>query len=298
VISQHKVKIMFTAPTAFRAIKKEDPSGALIKNYDLSNFKALFLAGERCDPDTLHWAEELLQVPVIDHWWQTETGWAICANCLGIEPLPVKAGSPSKPVPGMDVRVVDPDNREMEPGEIGALVIKLPLPPGTFRTLWNADERFISSYLSQFPGYYTTADAGYVDADGYVYVMSRTDDIINVAGHRLSTGGIEEVLASHQDVAECAVVGVHDDLKGQIPVGFLVLKKGVDRDSPEIVVEVVEMVRQKIGAVAAFKTAVVVPALPKMRSEKVLRGTMQKIADGNDYKVPATIDDSSGIERD
>ena len=198
VISQHKVKVMFTAPTAFRAIKKEDPAGALIKNYDLSNFRALFLAGERCDPDTLHWAEDHLKVPVIDHWWQTETGWPICANCLGIEPLKVKAGSPSKPVPGMDVRVVDPDNREMKPGEIGALVVKLPLPPGTFLTLWNADERFVASYLSQFPGYYMTADAGYIDEDGYVYVMSRTDDIINVAGHRLSTGSMEEILASHR----------------------------------------------------------------------------------------------------
>jgi propionyl-CoA synthetase len=295
VISQHQVKVMFTAPTAFRALKREDPAGALIKNYDLSNFKALFLAGERCDPDTLHWAEDQLKVPVIDHWWQTETGWSICANCLGIEPLPVKAGSPSKPVPGMDVRVVDPDNREMKPGEIGALVVKLPLPPGTFLTLWNADERFVSSYLSQFPGYYTTADAGYMDEDGYVYVMSRTDDIINVAGHRLSTGGMEEVLSSHPDVAECAVVGVHDELKGQIPVGFLVLKKGVDRDPHEIVSEVVQMVRRKIGPVAAFRTAVVVPALPKTRSGKVLRGTMQKIADGSDYRVPATIEDSSAL---
>jgi propionyl-CoA synthetase len=295
VISQHKVNVMFTAPTAFRAIKREDPAGALIKNYDLSNFRTLFLAGERCDPDTLHWAEDHLKVPVIDHWWQTETGWSICANCLGIEPLKVKAGSPSKPVPGMDVRVVDPHNREMKPGEIGALVIKLPLPPGTLLTLWNADERFVASYLSQFPGYYTTADAGYVDEDGYVYVMSRTDDIINVAGHRLSTGGIEEVLASHPDVAECAVVGVHDELKGQIPVGFLVLKKGVERDPQEIVTEVVHTVRQRIGPVAAFRTAVVVPALPKTRSGKVLRGTMQKIADGSDYKVPATIDDSSAL---
>ena len=295
VISQHKVKVMFTAPTAFRAIKREDPAGALIKNYDLSNFRALFLAGERCDPDTLHWAEDHLKVPVIDHWWQTETGWPICANCLGIEPLKVKAGSPSKPVPGMDVRVVDPDNREMKPGEIGALVVKLPLPPGTFLTLWNADERFVASYLSQFPGYYTTADAGYVDEDGYVYVMSRTDDIINVAGHRLSTGSMEEVLASHPDVAECAVVGVHDELKGQIPVGFLVLKKGVERDPQEIVTEVVHMVRQRIGPVAAFRTAVVVAALPKTRSGKVLRGTMQKIADGNEYKMPATIDDSSAL---
>jgi propionyl-CoA synthetase len=295
VISQHKVKVMFTAPTAFRAIKREDPAGALIKNYDLSNFRALFLAGERCDPDTLHWAEDHLKVPVIDHWWQTETGWPICANCLGIEPLKVKAGSPSKPVPGMDVRVVDPDNREMKPGEIGALVVKLPLPPGTFLTLWNADERFVDSYLSQFPGYYTTADAGYVDEDGYVYVMSRTDDIINVAGHRLSTGSMEEVLASHPDVAECAVVGVHDELKGQIPVGFLVLKKGVERDPQEIVTEVVHMVRRRIGPVAAFRTAVVVPALPKTRSGKVLRGTMQRIADGNEYKMPATIDDSSAL---
>ena len=290
VISQHEVKVVFTAPTAFRAIKREDPTGALIKNYDLSSFKALFLAGERCDPDTLHWAENHLRVPVIDHWWQTETGWPICANCLGIEPLKVKAGSPSKPVPGMDVRVVDPHNREMKPGETGALVVKLPLPPGTFLTLWNADERFVASYLSQFPGYYTTADAGYVDEDGYVYVMSRTDDIINVAGHRLSTGSMEEVLASHPDVAECAVVGVHDELKGQIPMGFLVLKKGVDRDPRQIVTEVVQMIRQRIGPVAAFRTAVT-----KTRSGKILRGTMQKIADGNDYKTPATIDDSSAL---
>ncbi len=295
VISQHKVKVMFTAPTAFRAIKKDDPAGALIKNYDLSDFKALFLAGERCDPDTLRWAESRLRVPVIDHWWQTETGWPICANCLGIEPLQVKAGSPTKPVPGMDVRVVDPQNREMKRGEIGALVIKLPLPPGTFLTLWNADERFVASYLSQFPGCYMTADAGYMDEDGYVYVMSRTDDIINVAGHRLSTGGMEEVLASHPDVAECAVVGVHDELKGQIPVGFLVLKKGIDRDPEEIVREVVQMVRQKIGPVAAFRTAVVVPGLPKTRSGKILRGTMQRIADGDDYKMPATIDDLNAL---
>lgn len=295
IISQHKVKVMFTAPTAFRAIKKEDPVGSLIKNYDLSNFKALFLAGERCDPDTLSWAESRLRVPVIDHWWQTETGWPICANCLGIEPLKVKPGSASKPVPGMDVRVVDLQNREVQRGEIGALVVKLPLPPGTFLTLWNADERFVASYLSQFPGYYMTADAGYMDEDGYVYVMSRTDDIINVAGHRLSTGGMEEVLASHPDVAECAVVGVYDEVKGQIPVGFLVLNKGVDRDPHEIVREVVQLVRQKIGPVAAFKTAVVVPALPKTRSGKILRVTMQKIANGKDYEIPATIDDSSTL---
>jgi propionyl-CoA synthetase len=295
VIAQHKVKVMFTAPTAFRAIKKDDPSGALIRNYDLSGFKALFLAGERCDPDTLRWAESHLAVPVIDHWWQTETGWPICANCLGIEQLPVKPGSPAKPVPGMNVRVVDLQNREVHRGDIGALVIKLPLPPGTFPTLWNADERFVDSYLSQFPGYYKTADAGYMDEDGYVYVMSRTDDIINVAGHRLSTGAMEEVLASHPDVAECAVVGVHDELKGQIPVGFLVLKKGIDPDPDEIVKEVVQMVRQRIGPVAAFRTAVVVPGLPKTRSGKILRGTMQKIADGDDYKIPATIDDPGAL---
>ena len=291
VISQHNVKVLFTAPTAFRAIKKGDPSGALIKNYDLSNFRALFLAGERCDPDTLRWAESHLQVPVIDHWWQTETGWSICANCLGIEPLDVKAGSPGRPVPGMDVRVLNPDNREAKRGEIGALAIKLPLPPGTFSTLWNADERFISSYLSQFPGYYATADAGFMDDDRYVYVMARTDDIINVAGHRLSTGAMEEVLASHPDVAECAVIGAHDELKGQVPVGLLVLKSSVDRDPERIITEVVQMVRQRIGPVAAFRTAVVVRTLPKTRSGKILRGTMQKIADGQDYKVPATIED-------
>jgi propionyl-CoA synthetase len=233
---------------------------------------------------------------VIDHWWQTETGWPVCANCLGIEALKVKPGSPSKPVPGWDVRVVDPRNREAKPGEIGALVIKLPLPPGAFPTLWNADERFIASYLSQFPGYYSTADAGFMDEDGYVYVMARTDDIINVAGHRLSTGAMEEVLASHADVAECAVIGVYDELKGQVPVGFLVLKKGVDRHLDEIIAEVVQMVRQRIGPVAAFKTALVVRALPKTRSGKILRGTMQKIADGQEYKVPATIDDSSTLQ--
>lgn len=292
VISEHKVKVMFTAPTAFRAIKREDPAGELIHKYDLSTFQALFLAGERCDPDTLRWAENHVHVPVIDHWWQTETGWPICANCLGIEPLKVKPGSPSKPVPGWDVRVVDLESRETKRGDIGALVIKLPLPPGAFPTLWNADERFVDSYLSQFPGYYSTADAGFMDEDGYVYVMARTDDIINVAGHRLSTGAIEEVLASHHDVAECAV---NDELKGQVPVGFLVLKRGVDRDHGNIVAEVVQMVRQCIGPVAAFKTALVVPALPKTRSGKVLRGTMQKIADGQDYKMPATIDDSSTL---
>ena len=291
VISQHKVGVLFTAPTAFRAIKREDPEGALIANYDLSRFKALFLAGERLDPDTLQWAEKSLGVCVIDHWWQTETGWSICANCVGIEPLPIKQGSPTKPVPGMDVRVVDDANQEVKRGDIGALVIKVPLPPGTFPTLWNADERFVDSYLTEFPGYYKTADAGFIDEDGYVFVMSRTDDIINVAGHRLSTGAMEEVLDAHPDVAECAVIGVADPLKGQLPLGFLVLSAGVARDHAEIVAEVVQMVRERIGPVAAFKTATVVQRLPKTRSGKILRGTMQKIADGEAYKVPATIDD-------
>ncbi|MEE9598081.1 MAG: AMP-binding protein, partial [Acidiferrobacterales bacterium] len=296
VISQHKVSVMFTAPTAFRAIKKEDPDGEFIKKYDLSAFRSLFLAGERSDPDTLKWAERHLGVPVIDHWWQTETGWSICANCVGIEQLPVKHGSPTKPVPGMDVRVVDAENREVKTGDVGALVIKLPLPPGTFPTLWNADKRFIDSYLAEFPGYYKTADAGYVDEDGYVYVMSRTDDIINVAGHRLSTGGMEEVLAAHPDVAECAVIGVSDELKGQLPLGFLVLKAGVDRNHTDITQETVKMVRQQIGPVAAFKTATVVNRLPKTRSGKILRGTMQKIADGQEYKIPATVDDPAVLD--
>ena len=296
VISQHGVQVMFTAPTAFRAIKKEDPSGELIRKYDLSRFRALFLAGERCDPDTLQWAEGHLGVPVIDHWWQTETGWAICANCLGIEPLPVKRGSPTKAVPGMDVRVVDGQNRETKPGEIGALVIRQPLPPGTFPTLWNADQRYVDSYLSEFPGYYKTADAGFVDEDGYVFVMSRTDDIINVAGHRLSTGGMEEVLAAHPDVAECAVIGVNDELKGELPLGFLVLKSGSSRPKTDIVADIVKMVREKIGPVAAFKTATVVERLPKTRSGKVLRGTMKRIADGQEYKMPATIDDPAILD--
>ncbi|MDJ0948912.1 MAG: propionyl-CoA synthetase [Alphaproteobacteria bacterium] len=291
VISQHKVSTMFTAPTAFRAIKKDDPEGELMHKYDLSDFRTLFLAGERSDPDTLEWAEKQLGVPVIDHWWQTETGWAICANCIGIEPLTVKHGSPTVPVPGWDVRVVDEGCNEVKAGDIGALVVRLPLPPGTFPTLWNADERFVEAYLEEFPGYYKTADAGYIDEDGYVYVMSRTDDIINVAGHRLSTGAMEEVLAAHPDVAECAVIGVHDAMKGQLPVGFLVLKSGVDRDDADIVREAVQMVREQIGPVAAFKTATVVNRLPKTRSGKVLRGTMRSIADSEEYKAPATIDD-------
>ncbi|MGH9712082.1 MAG: propionyl-CoA synthetase [Candidatus Acidiferrales bacterium] len=291
VIAQHKVKTMFTAPTAFRAIKKEDPALELKKKYDLSNFKALFLAGERCDPDTLRWATGNLHVPVIDHWWQTETGWGICANCLGIEPLPVKAGSPTKPVPGMDVRVLNDQNEEVKRGDVGALVIKLPLPPGTFPTLWNNDEGFLKSYLTTYPGYYKTADAGFMDEDGYVFVMSRTDDIINVAGHRLSTGGIEEVLSSHPDVAECAVFGVNDEMKGQVPFGLLVLKSGVTREPATIACEIVQKVRDEIGPVASFKTAIVVQRLPKTRSGKILRGTMQKIANGDIYATPATIDD-------
>ena len=296
VISDHKVAAMFTAPTAFRAIKRDDPEGKRIADYDLSNFRTLFLAGERTDPDTLHWAEDKLGVPVIDHWWQTETGWSICANCIGIEQLPVKEGSPTKPVPGMDVRVLDDACNEVKAGDIGALVIKLPLPPGTFPTLWNAEARFLETYLEEFPGYYKTADAGFIDADGYVYVMSRTDDIINVAGHRLSTGAMEEVLAEHPDVAECAVIGVADALKGQLPLGFLVLNSGVSRDHGEIVKDVVAMVRERIGPVAAFKTATVVNALPKTRSGKILRGTMQKIADSEDHKVPATIDDPAALD--
>ena len=292
VIADHDVKSLFTAPTAFRAIKKEDPNGTLLPSYDLSGLRSLFLAGERCDPDTLSWAEEHLKVPVIDHWWQTETGWPICSNCLGIEQLPVKPGSPTRPCPGWDMQVLDEAGNEVAPGQIGDLVAKLPLPPGTFPTLWNAEQRFRDAYLEPHPGYYTTADAGYIDEDGYVFVMARTDDIINVAGHRLSTGGMEEVLAGHGDVAECAVIGVADDLKGQLPLGFLVLNAGCNREHGEIVTEVVARVREQIGPVAAFKTATVVDRLPKTRSGKILRGTMQKIADCEEWKMPATIDDS------
>ena len=291
VIADHSVTVMFTAPTAFRAIKREDPEGKLLGRYDLSGFRSLFLAGERCDPNTLEWARDKLGVPVIDHWWQTETGWAICANCLGIEMLPVKAGSAGKPAPGWDVRAVDEASTELLRGTTGALVAKLPLPPGTFPTLWNADERFVETYLSQYPGYYKTADAGHVDEDGFVHIMARTDDIINVAAHRLSTGEMEEVLAAHPDVAECAVVGVADDLKGQVPVGFMVLKAGADRAPEELVAEVVSAVREKIGPIACFRQATIVDRLPKTRSGKILRGTMKKIADGEQYKVPATIDD-------
>ncbi len=296
VISQHKVKALFTAPTAFRAIKREDPEGKLLKNYDISSFVTLFLAGERSDPDTMKWAENNIKVPVIDHWWQTETGWAIAANCMGLHHYPVVYGSPTKPVPGWDVQVVNPENEQVKAGEIGALVVKLPLPPGSLPTLWNNDAGYVSSYLDEFPGYYKTADAGYIDENGYVYVMSRTDDIINVAGHRLSTGAMEEILADHPQVAECAVLGVEDDLKGQVPIGFLVLNAGVTRDHSEIVKEVVQMVRDRIGPVASFKTATVVKRLPKTRSGKILRGTIQKIADNKEYKLPATIDDPATLD--
>ena len=295
IIEQHDVRVFFTAPTAFRAIKREDPEGQLIRKHDLAKFRALFLAGERADPPTVAWAEQHLGVAVVDHWWQTETGWPIAANCLGIEKLPVKHGSATRAVPGWDVRVLDAEIegevRELAAGEIGALAIKLPLPPGALPTLWEADDQFVRTYLSTFPGFYQTADAGFIDQDGYIHVMTRTDDIINVAGHRLSTGGIEEVLAAHPDVAECAVIGVADALKGQVPLGLLVLKVGAARSAAEIEREVVALVRERIGPVASFHTALVVAGLPKTRSGKILRGTMRKIADGEPYPMPATIDD-------
>jgi propionyl-CoA synthetase len=295
VISQHRVACLFTAPTAFRAIKREDPRGELAKRHDLSSLRSLFLAGERTDPDTLEWARQLLGVPVLDHWWQTETGWAICANCLGLESLPVKPGSPTKAVPGWDVQVLDDDGGPVEPGDIGALVCKLPLPPGTLPTLWHADERYRDAYLKRYPGYYQTGDAGYIDEDGYVFVMTRTDDVINVAGHRLSTGAMEEVLSAHPDVAECAVIGVADQLKGQVPLGLIVLKSGVDRPHEEIVAEVRALVREKIGPVAAFKNATIVNRLPKTRSGKMLRKVMRNIADAKEYRTPPTIDDPSSL---
>jgi propionyl-CoA synthetase len=291
VISEHKVAALFTAPTAFRAIKQVDPNGEFIGKYDLSDFRTLFLAGERADPDTLEWAEKHLGVPVIDHWWQTETGWCIAGNPVGLGTLPVKHGSPTVPMPGYEIHILDESNNQVETGKIGAISIKLPLPPACLPTLWNADARFKEAYLEEFPGYYKTADAGYLDKDGYVYVMSRTDDIINVAGHRLSTGAMEEVVASHPDVAECAVIGIADKLKGQIPAGFMVLNAGVNRPPEEIEKEVVGLVREKIGPVAAFKLALAVKRLPKTRSGKILRGTMRCIADGEDYRTPATIDD-------
>ena len=296
VIEEYDVKVLFTAPTAFRAIRKEDPQGRYLEKYDHSGLRALFLAGERCDPNTLEWALEKLQVPVIDHWWQTETGWSICANCLGIEQLPIVPGSPARAVPGYDVQVLDADGNRAPPGEIGALVIKSPLPPGTFTTLWNAPQRYQTAYFNRFPGYYETGDAGYIDADGYVFVMARTDDVINVAGHRLSTGAMEEVLADHPDVAECAVIGVADAMKGQLPLGLLVLNAGVSRAPADIVAEAVALVRERIGPVAAFKLCAVVERLPKTRSGKILRGTMRSIADGESWNMPATIDDPAVIE--
>ena len=296
VVEQHRVNVLFTAPTSFRAIKKEDPEGRFITKYDLSRFRTLFLAGERCDPDTLIWARDHLRVPVIDHWWQTETGWPIAANCVGLGMLPVKPGSPTTPVPGYDVRVLGDDGSERPAGEIGGLVIKLPLPPGCLPTLWNNEAGYEDSYLSRHPGYYVTGDAGFKDDDGYLFVMSRVDDIINVAGHRLSTGGMEEVLASHPDIAECAVVGVADAIKGEVPIGFAVTKAGVTRGPDEIVAELVERVRSSIGPVAAFKKAALVPRLPKTRSGKILRATIKKMAEGREYTVPATIDDPAILD--
>ncbi|MFO7770248.1 MAG: propionate-CoA ligase PrpE [Roseovarius gahaiensis] len=296
VISEHKVRSFFTAPTALRAIKRDDPKGELIKDYDISGLGALYLAGERADPDTIEWAQEVMGVPVYDHWWQTETGWTIAGNPAGIEALPVKIGSPTVAMPGYDVQILDEAGHELPAGELGAIAVKLPLPPGTLPTLWNAEDRFRKSYLNTFPGYYETGDAGMKDEDGYLWIMARTDDVINVAGHRLSTGGMEEVLAAHPDVAECAVIGASDQLKGQLPVGFLCLTKGVNRDHAEIVQECVKMVRDQIGPVAAFKLAVVVDRLPKTRSGKILRAIMVKIADGADYKMPATIDDPAILD--
>ncbi len=296
VISEHGVKVLFTAPTAFRAIKKEDPQGAYMSRYDLGCMSTLFLAGERCDPDTLHWAETMLQKPVIDHWWQTETGWGIAANPMGVEPMPVKAGSPTVAMVGYDVRILDDQGHEKAAGEMGDIVIKLPLPPSCLPTLWNNEQRFVDAYLRAHPGYYLTGDAGYKDEDGYLWIMSRTDDVINVAGHRLSTGQMEEVLAGHPDVAECAVIGVHDDLKGQLPLGLVVLKSGVDRPLEELAREMVNRVREQIGPVAAFKHISIVKRLPKTRSGKILRSTMVKIADGEAWKMPATIDDPAILD--
>jgi propionyl-CoA synthetase len=296
VISEHGAVAMFTAPTAFRAIKKDDPLGKHVSDKDLSKFRTLFLAGERADPDTIKWAENILRVPVIDHWWQTETGWAIAGNPMGLGALPVKYGSPTVPMPGYDVRIVDEQTKELPPNKMGSIVIKLPLPPSCLPTCWQQDERFKESYLSEFSGYYKTADAGYKDEDGYLFIMGRTDDIINVAGHRLSTGGMEEVLSSHSDVAECAVIGVADELKGEVPCGFIVLKAGVTKPQAEIEKEIVALVREKIGPVAAFKLAITINRLPKTRSGKILRGTMKKIADSESWTMPATIDDPTVLD--
>jgi len=291
IINEHNVKVLFTAPTAFRAIKKEDPNGEYLKKYDLSGFRTLFLAGERLDPDTYHWASDMLQRPVVDHWWQTETGWPIAANCMGLEQFPIKAGSPTKAVPGYRVEIIDGDGNKLPAGTEGLVVIKLPLPPGTLPTLWQNDQKYKESYMDPFPGYYFTGDGGYIDQDDYVYVMGRVDDVINVAGHRLSTGAMEEVISTHPDVAECAVIGVADDFKGQLPMGFVVLKEGAAKSHDDILKDLVQMVRDRIGAVAAFKQAMIVKRLPKTRSGKILRGTMRKIADGQEYTVPSTIDD-------
>ena len=296
VISQHRVSVLFTAPTAFRAIKKEDPAGEYVRKYDLSRFRTLFLAGERCDPDTLLWAQDLLRVPVIDHWWQTETGWPIAANCLGIEALPVKPGSPTRAVPGYDVRVLDDQGRDLPAGEMGSITVKLPLPPGCLPTLWNNEEGYRKAYLEQYPGHYVTSDGGYCDEDGYLWIMGRIDDVINVAGHRLSTGAMEEVLAAHPAVAECAVLGVADALKGQLPLGLVVVKAGVETTEKELVPELVGLVREKIGPVADFKQALLVKRLPKTRSGKILRGTVRSMADGTPYKAPATIDDPAILD--
>ena len=296
VIAEHNVRSFFTAPTAFRAIKREDPKGEFIKKYDISGLRALYLAGERADPDTIEWAQDIMGVPVYDHWWQTETGYTMVGNPAGIEALPVKIGSPTVAMPGFDVQILDDEGNHMGPNELGAIAVKLPLPPGTLPTLWNAEDRFRKSYLNTFPGYYETGDAGMIDDDGYLYIMARTDDVINVAGHRLSTGGMEEVLAGHPDVAECAVIGVTDQLKGQLPVGFVCLTNGVNRPHADITAECVKLVREKIGPVAAFKLAVVVDRLPKTRSGKILRGTMVKIADCEEFKMPATIDDPAILD--
>jgi propionyl-CoA synthetase len=296
VISQHKVKALFCAPTAFRAIKKEDPKGEYLKKYDLSHFKYLFLAGERLDPDTYHWASALLKVPVIDHWWQTETGWAIAANCVGLELLPIKAGSPTKPVPGYQIVIMDSNGKLLPAEEEGTVAIKLPLPPGNLPTLWQNDQKFKESYLDPYPGYYFTGDGGYFDKDGYIYIMGRVDDVINVAGHRLSTGAMEEVISAHQDVAECAVIGAADNFRGEVPLGFVILKSGVTKEAKLILQELVNMVRDQIGAFAYFRNVVVVKRLPKTRSGKILRNTMRKVANGETYSVPSTIDDPTILD--
>ncbi|MCD6152299.1 MAG: propionyl-CoA synthetase [Syntrophobacterales bacterium] len=291
VISQHNVKVLFTAPTAIRAIKKEDPDGNYLKNYDIPSLKYLFLAGERLDPDTYHWAGDLLHVPVVDHWWQTETGWPIAANCMGIEELPLKPGSPTKPVPGYNIQILDESGRELGPDKEGIIAVKLPLPPCCLTTLWQKDEHYVDSYLKEFEGYYVTGDGGFIDKDGYLFIMGRIDDVINVAGHRLSTGGMEEIISTHPDIAECAVVGVEDSLKGQVPVGFAVMKAGKDRKPEDVQKEVVGMIRSELGAIACLNRVCVIPRLPKTRSGKVLRSTIRKIADSKPYTIPSTIED-------